>query len=271
MKKDNAIPKSPAKSIAELINPSAELQIKSRNLAPVAESLSVQQSESDPTPATTGFAHFEQLNVPKPEAPETITTTATYTEPEYDYDFNSIGAWGDKEIVSYYDRFIKGASVSDLDEPHLEIVARYGKVAKSRRDVAEEAGETATIEGVRRKVQEQVDRQALAAYIAKAQETCINNLKNKRDNTPTVEIEFRFGQRRVVFTAEELAGSFGTVSNKINEYRRAVTGLLDIVKQTALEKRRKIEHQGNRNFTSFTTDIRTTTFIEQWKAEDAKE
>lgn len=218
-------------------------------------------------PSLDNFAPFEQVNVPQPEGEETIATNTTADQKKYD--LGKVAEWEPREIVAYYDQHIKGRSVSDLDESQLEVLARHGQIAKSRRDAAESEGEAAQIESVRRRVQEQVDRQALASYTSGALEKAITNLKNKRENNPTVEVEFRFGSRKVVVTAEDIAAAYGTNSNALSEFRRTANALLDLIKKAAIERRRKIERPSGRDFSSYTSDIRALTYVQSMKDEDA--
>lgn len=185
-------------------------------------------------------------------------------------DFSNIPDWPESDVEQYFNEHIKGRNVSDLNEDELAIAARHGKIAGSRRNVAENVGAEAEIETVRRNVQVQVDRQALATFIAWGLDKDILDVKNKRQGDIPVEIEFRFGGRSVKLTASEVAAAFGVTSPKLSQFRSHFTGLLEVLKQTAMERRRKIEHPAGRNYSPFTDDIRASMHVNQWKSEVEK-
>lgn len=172
----------------------------------------------------------------------------------------------DAEVVLYYETQLLGRSHDTMSPRDLKILSRNGQIAAAKRSRAESEGENARLMLVRQKIQEQAERQGMAAYLLE----CLNRsipLLRRDDPTDEVRITITYAGRSMEIGMTDVQEAWNQkTSAKTNFFTRIVTDMLNLMRDTATQNRHRLNVSDGRNWTNLTNDISWTGVRDQLKA-----
>lgn len=169
----------------------------------------------------------------------------------------------DTEVRDYYETFLIGRPHAQMSPYDLSVLARNGEIAAARRTSEERMGEQAKLTLVRQKIQEQAERQGMAAYLLDRLNASIPLLR-RDDPTDEVRITVSYAGRSIEIGMTDVQEAWKLkTSGKTTLFQQIVTNLLQLVRDAATQKRANLNRSDGRDWTTLTEDIKWRAVVDE--------